>query len=166
MRFTGAIYLIILGLVVAVFGAGVAWLMWRSFERASGQRGWEEQSCQILQSEVIERKIGEDVPTEYSYGLLFGYEVEGEGMTSDQYTLRGNSWSHSRVSATELVELFPSGTKQTCYVNPGNPAQSVLKRDSKGPGYSLWFPLLLMVGGLGVVSGGCRNLLRARRREV
>ena len=63
MRFTGAIYLIILGLVVAVFGGGFAWLMWRSFERASGQRDWEEGSCQILQSEVIERKIGENVST-------------------------------------------------------------------------------------------------------
>ena len=166
MRFTGAIYLIILGLVVAVFGGGFAWLMWRSFERASGQRDWEEGSCQILQSEVIERKIGENVSTEYSYGLLFGYEVDGEGMSSDQYSLRGNSWSHSRVPATELIERFPAGTKQICYVNPDNPAQAVLKRDSKGPGYSLWFPLLLMVGGLGVVSGGCRNLRRARRQQA
>lgn len=162
MRFTGAIYLILLGLLLAVFGGGFTWLMWRSFERAAGQRGWEEHSCQILQSEVIERKIGRDVPKDYAHGLLFGYEVDGEGYTSDRLTIRGIAWSKSREKASVWVEEFPVGTKQVCHVDPADPTMAVLKFDTKAAGYSLWFPILLMVGGLGVAVGGVRGLMRGR----
>ena len=62
--------------------------------------------------------------------------------------------------AEKMAEKFPEGSRQTCFVNPSDPAFAVLKLDSKGPGYSLWFPLLIVVGGLGIIVGAVRGLLR------
>jgi hypothetical protein len=37
------------------------------------------------------------------------------------------------------------------FVNPAQPDFAVLKPDTKAAGYSIWFPLLFVVGGLGIV---------------
>jgi hypothetical protein len=37
-----------------------------------------------------------------------------------------------------------------CLVHPQNPALAVLKPDSLAPGYSIWFPGLFMIAGLGI----------------
>lgn len=166
MRFTGAIYLILLGLLLAVFGGGFAWLMWRSFDRASGQRGWEEVPCRILQSEMVERKIGRDVPTDYAHGLLYGYQVDGVGYTSDRLTIRGIAWSKSKAKAEKWPKKYPEGSEQVCHVDPEDPTMAVLRFDTKAAGYSLWFPILLMVGGLGVAVGALRSLLRGRSAGI
>jgi hypothetical protein len=36
------------------------------------------------------------------------------------------------------------------FVNPAEPDFAVLKPDTKATGYSIWFPLLFVVGGLGI----------------
>jgi hypothetical protein len=38
----------------------------------------------------------------------------------------------------------------TCRVNPHDPDFAVLKPDSLAPGYSIWFPALFVIGGLGM----------------
>jgi hypothetical protein len=44
-----------------------------------------------------------------------------------------------------------------CRVNPADPAVAVLRIDSRAPGYSLWFPALFVVGGVGIVVGALRR---------
>jgi hypothetical protein len=46
-----------------------------------------------------------------------------------------------------------------CFVNPKNPQLAVLKPDSLAPGYSIWFPGLFMIAGLGI---GMNALIRTR----
>jgi hypothetical protein len=40
----------------------------------------------------------------------------------------------------------------------------VLKRDSKAPGYSLWFPIIFVVGGLGIIVGAVRSWVAGGRK--
>jgi len=159
MRRAGSLYLIFIGLLFVAAGGGFAWLMWRSFDRAAGQRNWKEVECAILESRVEQRKIGAEVATEYRLAVLYGYEFEGKPHTSDRYSLRGSGWTGSTAKAEKMAARFPEGSTQTCFVNPSEPAFAVLKLDSKGPGYSLWFPLLIVVGGLGIVVGALRGLV-------
>ncbi|MFP6880316.1 MAG: hypothetical protein VCA34_05170, partial [Roseibacillus sp.] len=44
------------------------------------------------------------------------------------------------------------------------PSFAVLKRDSKAPGYSLWFPIIFVVGGLGIILGAVRSWLAGGRK--
>jgi len=161
----GSLYLIFIGLLLCAAGGSFAWLMWRSFERASGQRDWTEMTCTILESRVDQRKIGADVVTEYNFGVLYGYSFGNKAYTSERYSLRGAPWSSSESRARKRVEKFPVGSTCPCYVDSDNPAAAVLKLDSKAPGYSLWFPLIFVVGGLGIIGGALRSERNARAKE-
>jgi hypothetical protein len=37
-----------------------------------------------------------------------------------------------------------------CYVNPSDPTIAILKHGTRAALYSIWFPLLFVVGGLGI----------------
>ena len=157
MRGAGSLYLIFVGLLFIAAGAGFTWLMWRSFERASDQRKWKEVECVILESSIAERQIGTEVDREYSFEVLYGYTYAGTAHTSSRYSLRGSGWSGSEEKAAALMEEYPLESTRTCYVNPAHPDFAVLQRDSKAPGYSLWFPLIFVVGGLGIIVGAVRS---------
>ena len=147
----GSLYLIVIGLLLAGSGGVFTWLLGTSFGRAREMDKWSEEDCYILESEIRERKIGLEVPTEYRFGLLYGYEFEEVPYSSEDFDLRGNAWVKDPVRIQALIQNFPAGSRQVCWVNPENPEQAVLKKELKAPGYSIWFPMLFVVGGLGVV---------------
>ena len=158
MRNVGNLYLILVGLILCAAGGCFTWLMWRSLERANAQESWAAVPCEILESRVMERKLAEHIPAEFAHHILFGYEIGGEARTSELLSVRGVSWSSNSGKAERLVEQYPAGTSMDCYVDPDDPDRAVLKKDSKGPGYSLWFPILFVVGGIGIIVGAMRGM--------
>lgn len=148
----GKLFLIGLGLSIAALGALFVWLMARSFLRARETREWPQVQCIILSSEIQQRKHDPDSPTEFSLGVTYGYEYQGRRYTSDRFALRGNSWSSRRPQAEARASEYPLGQITKCWVNPAHPDQALLKPDSLAPGYSIWFPALFVVGGLGIAS--------------
>lgn len=146
----GRWYLAVLGLVVASIGGLFVWLLGRSFLRAQEMRTWPEVACVILISELEERRHDANSPVEYRQDLSYGYEWQGGARVGDRLTLRGNPWSSKRVLSEQRVAAYPVGKSTTCRVDPRNPDFAVLKPDSLAPGYSIWFPALFVVGGLGI----------------
>ncbi len=144
-------YLVFLGLAVALIGALFTALMWGSFQRALDQRSWPQVEAVVLSSEVEEYQHDEFSPKEYRLKILFGYEWKGEAMTGDRLTARGSSPSKDRRKIAGQERVFPTGAKVSAFVNPADPEFAILKPDSKAAGYSIWFPLLFVVGGLGIV---------------
>ncbi len=139
-----------IGLAIAVLGGLFVWLMARSFLRAWEMRSWPEVACVILSSEVTERRNDENSAPEFRQDLTFGYEWKGIARTGDHLTLRGSPWSSKRELVEARVAEYPVGSHAICHVNPSNPERVVLKNDSLAPGYSIWFPALFVVGGLGI----------------
>lgn len=146
----GRWYLVVLGLILALLGGLFVALMARSFLRAREMRKWPEVACVILSSEVEQRQNDENSPAEFRQDLSFGYEWQGSAYTGDHLTLRGSPWSSSRTTVEERVATYPVGKRTTCRVDPTNSNFAVLKPDSLAPGYSIWFPALFVVGGLGI----------------
>jgi hypothetical protein len=142
-----------IGILLALAGAVFLWLMWRSFQRASAMREWPEVEAVVLRSEVGERRIGNAGPAEFRFEVLFGYEWQGERLSSDRWSLRGSPWSKRREEARQLVDEHPAGSRVICLVNPEDPRVALVEVDSKAPGYSLWFPALFLIGGIGIVVG-------------
>lgn len=139
-----------LGLGLAVIGMVFVGLMWRSYDRARAMHAWPEVPCVILEAEVEQRPIDFGGPPEFRLAILYGYEWEGVRHTGDRLSLRGNPWtSKQNVIQAQAADHMP-GSRLTCRVNPADPAFSVLKPDSKAPGYTLWFPALFIIGGLGI----------------
>lgn len=147
---SSTVFLVIFGLVVAVIGGLFTALMWDSYQRASAMHIWPQAEAVILSSEIEERRHDEFTAKEYSMKLLYGYEWKGEAMSGERLTARGNPWSKDLARIERELEKFPVGMKTMAYVNPTEPDYAVLKPDSKAAGYSIWFPLLFVVGGLGI----------------
>ena len=147
------LYLTMIGLLLAAAGAVFTWLMWKSFDRAGAIEGWPRVPCAILFSDVEERRIGPELPPEYRFQVTYSYEWEDESYESDRYGIRGDSWSKRRDGADALSGTYPEGSVHECSVDPLNPGMAVLHGESKAPGYSIWFPMIFVVGGLGVVVG-------------
>ncbi|MEP4078785.1 DUF3592 domain-containing protein [Haloferula sp.] len=157
-RNTGArIYLTVIGLALALAGGVFTWLMWRSFSRARAIDEWPKVPCVVIESTVEERQIDPARPIEMRFKVLYSYEWEGEEYKSDRYRLRGSSWSSRPDGVKMLIDQYPAASVQECLVNPEQPDLAVLFGESRAPGYSLWFPVIFLVGGLGVVVGAWRR---------
>ncbi len=148
----GQWYLAILGLILALLGGVFVWLMARSFLRAHAMHAWPEIACVIISSEIEEWRHDENSPMEYRQNLSFGYQWKGLAHTNDHLTLRRNPWSSHHELVQMRVDEYPVGKQTTCRIDPANPDFAVLKPDSLAPGYSIWFPALFVIGGLGITS--------------
>jgi len=144
------LYLAAIGLSLALMGGVFFWLMWRSFDRARHMQSWPEVRCVIIGTETEERRIDPNSPPEYRVNVTYGYEFNGQARTGDHMTWRGNPWTSKPDVIQGRLDAFKEGTSTTCRVDPENPDFSVLKPDTKAPGYSIWFPALFVVGGLGI----------------
>lgn len=151
------LYLTVIGLALALAGGVFFSLMWRSYQRARQVGAWPQVPCLILSSEVEERQFDPTSPLETRFTVLFGYEWEGVPLESELLSIRGSGWSSKPEKAELFVVRYPEGSQQMCHVNPHDPEVAVLQVESKAPGYSLWFPGLFVVGGLGVMVGAWRG---------
>jgi hypothetical protein len=147
---SGRWFLVVLGLSVAALGVLFIWLMGRSFLRAKEMRAWPEVECMILSSEIEERRNDPNSRREFRHNLSFGYEWNGEARTGDRLTLRGSPWTSRQGEIEKRSREYPVGKTTTCRIDPTNADFAVLKPDSLAPGYSIWFPALFVIGGLGI----------------
>ena len=148
------IYLTLIGLLLAGAGGVFTWLMWRSFARANRILDWPSVPCTIIRSEIVEEyRVSPEMPPEYTFGVLYSYDWGDEAYDSEQLSLRGAGWSKSSEKAEALLRAYPAGEVTECRVNPDSPQEAVLRVESRAPGYSIWFPLIFVVGGLGTVAG-------------
>ncbi len=150
-----------MGVFLALLGGFFVSIMWVSSERARESRSWPEVECTILVSEIEDRLFTANSPVEYRHHLLFGYEWDGEAMTSERVGLRENPWSSKRDAVMERVALYPPGMVTRCRVNPADPSVAILEPDSMAPLYSIWFPGLFVLGG--VVMAGRAGVMLALR---
>ena len=95
----------------------------------------------------------------YAFRARYSYTYEGTEYRSSQVRE-----IERRVREREKVEAvrkrFPVHAEVMCYVNPARPEEAILIKPTKAPGYSIWFPGLFVVGGLGM----CVKALRRRHR--
>ena len=133
--------------VFAVVGCGVFYFMtFKPIANIVVARGWVETECLIQSSQVAESP-GSDGST-YRVEMTYTYEVDWEPYEGNRYDFSTGSTSGYQGKA-RVVEAHPPDLEVTCWVDPEDPARSVINRD---PGHFLWwglFPLPFMAVGLG-----------------
>jgi len=158
-RFSSALGGLLLGLAIATAGAVFVWLMWASFQRARVMDGWSPVPCVILESRLTEEILNPNTPINYRPVIRYRYEASGRSFESDRLR-RIETKSSRRPKMDAILDQFPPGTESTAWVNPTDPADAVLVRDRRTAIYSIWFPTLFVIGGLGIaLSSLIRNLL-------
>ena len=151
------VYLSFIGLALALAGGVFFALMWRSFQRARAVEHWPVVPCVILESGTEERQIDPNGPVERRFDVSFGYEWDKQLYKSKLVKLRGSGWSSGTQITEAYIKRYPEGSNQECHVNPEDPEIAVLEKESKAAGYSLWFPGIFVVGGIGMVFGAWRR---------
>ena len=161
----GAIYLFGMGLFLFFLGAGFCWLLAKSYGNASETRQWVETPCLIIRSEIGKRSEI-NITAEYRWELAFKYQFEDEDNISETYKPRGQRWRKSIDDVKSQIEEYPVDKQTVCFVNPQRPSdptkprQAILAHDTKAAGYSIWFPALFSIGGIGIMIGAVRGLLK------
>ena len=123
--------------------------MVREAMRAAAPWSWREADCTILESGVSEDKSDNYTFTvRYQYAAGAASAVEAPPRVGTVYA-RGHSSSTDYSDPQRLVLRYPSGAKSTCWVNPDNPDEAVLKRKWPVVALMLPFPLLFIAIGVG-----------------
>lgn len=161
----GSVYLLCIGLFLVLLGAGFCWLLINSYGNASDTRKWDETPCLIIRSEV-ETKSVDRISKEYQWKVAYKYQYKGEDLIGELYEPRGQRWRKSIEQVKPFLEEYPKGAQTVCFVNPKKPEdpqrqrEAILQHDTKAAGYTMWFPALFSIGGLGMMVGAARSMFK------
>ena len=126
-------------------------LMVREGVRGAAPWSWKPADCTIVRSGVDETK-----DDRYAFTIRYTYAAGAlsavEAPTRDGIVYaRGYKGDSDYAPAQRLVLRHPPGSRATCYVNPDDPAEAVLKREWPTVFFALPFPLLFIVIGVVVL---------------
>ncbi len=155
-QLAGKLFLSFIGIFLILLGGVFEWLLVRSYQNAKATRQWPEVEAVIIESGVRERQITGS-PSEYSLQLLYEYSFEGHDLSSDRLTPRGIKWSKKEEKIEQRVADYTVGSVHSAWVNPEQSDFAILKHDTKAAGYTVWFPALIIVGGVGMVIGAFKK---------
>lgn len=156
-RTSGALRLkAMLGAFLVVAGLLFTGLLWWSYVRAQETRHWPTTDGLVVLSEVISEKPTINSPVHHRAVVRYNYEFGGRKYTGN-HVKRVEGGSVHRDKADEIVERYPVGKRVTCYVNPNQPDFAILEHATKAGLYTMWFPLLFVVGGGGMVLSAFRS---------
>lgn len=142
----GRLWLAGMGVFLSMAGLLFTFVLWTSYQRAMETRHWVETPCRILSSVVLSDRPTPHSPMAYRLGLQYEYEFKGERRIGHKVK-RVEGESPHKDGVEELAHDFPAGRKTVCFVNPAQPDEAILRHATKAALYTIWFPLLFVVGG-------------------
>ena len=119
------------------------------FGRALSQRLWKKTPCMIVSSEVREQHAA---GSPFAFVVSYRYEQAGRSYAGSVYK-RNYSKSDTYSDAQTLAQEYPAGSSTLCHVNPRNPGEAVLRRDSLTIGLFVLVPLIFLALGAGGLYG-------------
>jgi len=150
MNLPGRIWKVVMGVFLIAVASVLVQYLWHSYERAALMDAWQEVSCKITKLDVDDSSRNQRGMTKYLMVVAYDYQFDGKEFTGSKIKLLPTEASDPR-KLKKKIEAYAEGTDTTCYVNPQTPTEAVLKKDSKAALYSIWFPFLFIVGGLGMI---------------
>jgi len=139
-----------MGLFLIALGSTFVWYLWASWQRAKEMDVWEPVTAEVMSSEIQNWQYSEISKVAFMPVIEYHFSYQGQDFVSTQ--LRRMPVRSSELEKAESwTEKYPVGAQPTAYVNPADPSQSVLKRETKAAVYTIWFPMLFVVGGIGMV---------------
>ena len=146
----GRIWKACMGLVLMAVGSIFCWYLWASWQKAKTMDSWGETEARIIVSQVLPWQYNQYSRMAYQPKIRYEYEFGGKTYTSERIR-KVPVRSSDESKAKAWVEKYPAGMKTTAFVDPADPKSAVLKRDTKAAIYSIWFPMLFVVGGAGII---------------
>jgi hypothetical protein len=146
----------LLGLGLLVPGAAFTVLLWISYVRAEETRHWTPTPCLILSSRVLSEHPSPNSPIAHRASVRYRYAFAGATHSGD-HIRRVDGPTSEKEKAASLCAKYPAGTETQCFVNPQQPDFAVLEHATKAGLYTIWFPLLFVAGGAGMILAAWRR---------
>ena len=156
MNLASRIWTFFLGATIASAGALFVWYLYSAWEKASLTNDWIERPASIIVSTLDDSQLNRHGMTKYILQVRYAYEYEGERYLSDQIRRNMTVESGSLKAIGKKAERYPPGTETVCFVNPDDPAEAILKKDTKAALKSIWFPGIFVIGGVGIAAAAFR----------
>lgn len=151
------------GLLISLLGLVFIGVLWHAYQRALETRAWVEVEATVITSRVGDKLVPPNTPPAYNWDLAYRYEFEGEEHTSGN-DRRVPTSTGDRQRIERQVQDLPAGERVTAFVNPDRPEQAVLRHETLAPLYTMWFPLLFVIGGGGMMLARIREALGRSRQ--
>ena len=129
-------------LLFGSFGLLFIFLMSRDIAAKLRTYQWTQTECVIVSSASV------DLRKEYGFNVQYNYEFGGHRYRGADYTVGKSGFSNYR-DVQILVARYQPGVKSTCYVNPSDPTQTVLRRGSPAMIPFFLLPLIFVAIGAG-----------------
>jgi len=104
---------------------------------------WKQVPCTILRSSMAEEPFSPSV-LHYKVKVEYAYTFDGHDHKSTRFTTGRHPGSTEPTGIQKTVGRLTPGTRTTCYVNPRNPAEAVLKRGKLWAGLFLLTPFVIV----------------------
>ena len=156
----GRYWLAGMGLFLALAGALFTFGLWYAWQKAEETRRWVPTPCRIVSSQIVSERPTPHSNIEHKVEIRYHYTFAGQSLTGHRIKRVDGDTVHEE-NAKEKLETYPVGLDTTCYVNPAKPDETVLQHGSRAPLYSIWFPMLFVVGGLKMTW----DALRGRKKK-
>lgn len=131
-------------------GSFFVWYLWASYKKASLTDSWIETPAKITSSVIDQSQLTQHYMTKHRLDLTYDYQFKGEKLVGTKIRrLPTESGDLQKVQKKE--KKYPVGAVVTALVNPEKSTEVILEANSKAALYSIWFPCLFIVGGLGII---------------
>jgi hypothetical protein len=154
---SGRLWLCMMGLLLIAVGSFFAWRMWLSYEKAQITRHWSQIPCRILSSRIVSERPTPHSDPAHRVEVRYEYAVNGITHTGTRIRQVESAPSAHLDDVRQRQQTYPPGSIQSCFVNPAAPDDAVLQHGSRAALYSIWFPLLFVLGGFGMLRGALRR---------
>jgi hypothetical protein len=149
---SGAGCLIPFGLVFGGIGLLALILLAREFIADAKTRGWNEVPAELVRCEIQIDEAKQDAP--FLLEVEYHYQFEGQTHTSTRYA-RKDQWTNDYEKlALQRAEFAKGDGSAACYVNPDDPTDAIMKRESQWAALFLLIPLVFVLVGGGIVWAG------------
>jgi hypothetical protein len=145
----GLTFLLILMIVASV--AAFVWFFAIPIVRAINASRWPSVECEIVSVGLISEKQHGQIPfTTWKPDILYRYQIGGVVYHSNEYraTEMSSPWFYGKRNITRR---YSSAMRVNCYVNPADPADSVLTHSfSPTVGFAIWPLIMALVAFLAI----------------
>jgi len=149
-RFVGVLFGLVFLTVGLIFTAIIGNLI---LKRMEIRLRWGKTSCEILSCEA---DTSGDGSSPYRLLVLYSYRFEGGRYTGHVLRPDDQGWDDFRPVQLRLLK-YRKGSRHPCWVDPGQPENSVLERGNPFFSLLIFFPLIFVAIGATVIVGSLRS---------
>ena len=148
-----------LGVFLVLIGTVATAALWIAYQRAAETRQWTPVSCVIIGSQLLTERETPHSPVSFRADVRYRYRLNDKAYTGTRIR-RTEGPSTDRTKVEKILKAHPLGATTECYVEPGRDDFAILEHSSIAPIYSIWFPLLFVIGGCGMIVAAFREWLK------